>query len=176
MRIPSTTIALAVSLSCFSANKPKEINIPCSKEGRSDSLFFRASNSAKSRDMASAKDKALLVTKQMLSSLIGSTIKATTDNYSTSIESSGATSFKQSFESMTREIVDQQIKKIAVTCEKTSPTKDKMYECFIAVEMPKTALVEEFSKAVANDPKLKVDYDKKKFEAILNQEMKKLGE
>ena len=176
MRMISSSIALAITLTCFSGNKPKEINIPCSKEGHSDSLFFRAGNSAKSRDMASAKDKALLVTKQMMSSLIGSTIKATTDNYTTSITTSGATSFKQTFESMTREIVDQQIKKVAIVCEKTNTTKDKMYECFVAVEMPKTALVEAFSKAIESDPKLKADYDKKKFEAILDQEMKKLGE
>lgn len=170
-----STITLSLLVG-YSGSKPKDIVIPCADKGRSDANFFRASNSAKSRDMASAKDKALLVTKQMLSSLIGSTIKATTDNYSTNIEASGVTSFKQSFESMTREIVDQQIKKIAIVCEKTNKTKDGMYECFLAVEMPKTALIDEFSKAVESDPKLKVDYDKQKFEAILEQEMKKLGE
>jgi hypothetical protein len=175
-----TLIALFISFNCFSISKlsvkPKEIDIPCAKEGRSDANFFRTSGSAKSRDMASAKDKALMVTKQMLSSLISSTIKATTDNYSTSIEAANATSFKQAFESMTREIVNQQIKKIAIVCEKTNKAKDGMYECFLAVEMPKTALIDEFNKAVESDQKLKVDYDKQKFEAILEQEMNKLGE
>jgi hypothetical protein len=175
-----SVIILSLSLVCYSSpgksNKPKDVEIPCADKGRSDVNFFRASNSAKSRDMASAKDKALLVTKQMLSSLIGSTIKATTDNYSTNITVNSASSFKQSFESMTHEIVDQQIKKIAIVCEKTNRTKDGIYETFLAVEMPKTALIDEFNKAVEADPKLKVDYDKQKFEEILNQEMKKLGE
>ncbi|HEY9124531.1 MAG TPA: hypothetical protein PK252_01740 [Bacteroidales bacterium] len=158
------------SLIVLAGNKPKEVKIPCADKGRSDAMYFRASNSAKSNDMARAKDKALMVTKQMLASLIGSTLQAVNDNFA----SSSSTEFKQSMQSISREVVNQQLKSVAIACEKTDKGKDGNYECFIAVEMPKVVLVEEIVKAVDGNDKLKVDFDKKKFEEIFDSEMKKL--
>ncbi len=155
-----------------SDKKPKEVNIPCQKEGLSDASHFRASSSAKSKDMNNAKDKAIISAKQMLASLISSTIVSVTDNYISSTSSNNE--FKQSFESITRETVNQQINRVSITCQQVNKTKDGFYEAFVAVEMPKTMLIDAISSEIEQNEKLRVDFDKNKFMQVFDNEMQKL--
>lgn len=148
----------------------KEIIIPCNEKGRSDAQFFRAAGSAKSRDMASAKDKALISTKQILASLIGSTMKSVTDNYLS--QASSDVSNSQKFETITREIVNQQLKYIVISCEKTQKGKDG-YETFLSLEMPKTAVIQSFVERVNNEPSLKANFNEAEFKKIADQELSK---
>jgi hypothetical protein len=152
----------------------KEINIPCSAEGHSNATYFRASNSAKSKDMAMAKDKAIMLTKQMLSSLISSTMKSVTENYVNQLDASAVSEFKQNFENVTREVVNQQIKDVKITCEKTEKLKTGMYQTFIALEVSKDVIVNGISKSITTDKKLEQQFDEAKFKETFEAEMKKL--
>ena len=149
----------------------KEISVPCTEKGHSDAQFFRASNSAKSRDMSSAKDKALITAKQMLASLIGSSMKSLTDNYMSQNSNDKAAS--QKFETITRELVNQQLKNISVSCEKTQKNKDGNYESFVAVEMPKSTVISSFINQVSSDPTLKAGFDETKFKQMADKELDK---
>lgn len=163
-------IALCIALYSFD-RKPKEIDIPCKQEGLSDNQYFRASGSAKSRDMASAKDKSLLVAKQTLASLVGSTIESVSNNY-TSSQSSTDNSFKETFETLTRETVNQQLKNVNITCQKVNHSKEG-YEVFTAVEMSKIKLVEAISATIRENKSLKSSFDEQKFREIFDSEMQK---
>ncbi len=154
--------------------KEKEITVPCMDKGRSDSQYFRAASSAKSSSQISSKDKSMLVTKQLLSSLIGSTIKSVSNNFSKSIETSKVDGFMQSFDNLTNEFVNQQLRFITITCQTSNKNKDGMFETFTAIEMPKELLFEQLNNSILQDNKLKVDYDQAKFKEIFDAEMKKL--
>ncbi len=151
--------------------KPKEESVPCMKEGISDKTSFRSSSSSKSKDMAFAKDKALNSAKQILASLIGSTIQSVTDNYSASLNNEKSVSFKQAFESITKEIVNQQLKNVKIICEKIVKNKDGMYEAFVAVEISRMDLIDVISNKVIEDKQIGVDFDKQKFLEIFDKEM-----
>jgi len=155
--------------------KPREIEIPCQKEGFSDKQYFRASGSAKSKDMAYAKDKSLLIAMQTLASLISSTIESVSSNYSSSISGENSNSFKEAFETLTRETVNQQLKNVSITCQKTNKTKDG-YEVFTAVEMSKVKLIDAISTNINADPNLKANFDEQKFRKIFDSEMEKFKE
>jgi len=160
--------------SVLNASKPKEVVVPCSDQGRSDSKFFRASSMGKSNNQTSAQDKSLMLTKQTLASLIGSTLSSVSDNYSKTLDASKSQGFKQSFENVTREVVDQQLKFVSIICQKIEKGKDGTFTAYTAIEMPKEILLEQFNNAVSEDKKLKVDYDKDKFKEIFDAEMSKL--
>ncbi|MGC8802890.1 MAG: hypothetical protein ACP5PS_03830 [Bacteroidales bacterium] len=166
-------IVILIPLVAFD-RKPKEVDIPCKQEGLSDSQHFRASGSAKSRDMASAKDKSLLVAKQTLASLIGSTIESVSSSYSSSLSGS-SNSFKEAFETLTRETVNQQLKNVSISCQKVNKTKEG-YEVFTAVEMSKIKLIEAISSNIQENQDLKVNFDEQKFREIFDAEMKKIGD
>lgn len=180
------TIALAMgaapackSKQTVSANK--EIgkileDMPCEEAGKSDKNFFRASSMSTSSDLSLAKEKALLLAKQRMITLINSNTKSVTDRYVNEREMGDAAEFEQKFENLTREVADETLQNIVVTCEKASVLDDKRYRAFVAIEVNKKELLEGYTRKISSDSKIQIDYDKKKFEEIFNQEMEKMAE
>ncbi len=152
-----------------------ELNIPCSKEGRSDRNFFRADNSSTSQNMSLSREKALTMAKQRVSGLIETQVKSVTDRYVNEYEVGDAMDFSGKFENLTREIVNMTLRDVAIICEKTFQEANGRYTTYVAIEVNKETLFNGFDKYVSRDQKLQVDYDKMKFEQIFNEEMDKLA-
>ena len=152
----------------------KEIKIPCQNEGRSDKKNYRADASAKSSNMQASREKALLAAKQRLAGFINSKIKSVTDRYLNETEVADRSNFEQKFENLTREVVNQTLVDVKITCEKTGSIDGGKYQTFIAIEASKVAIKDGISNSLSNNDKIQVDYDKQKFEEIYNQEMEKL--
>lgn len=151
-------------------------NMPCEDKGRSDKNFFRASAMATSSDLSLAKEKALLNAKQRLVTLINSNTKSVTDRYVNEREFGDASEFEQKFENLTREVADETISNIVVACEKASVLDNGKYRGFVAIEVSKDDIMNGINNKLSQNQKLQVDYDKKKFEEIFNQEMQKMAE
>ncbi len=152
----------------------QEITIPCQDQGRSDKNFFRASATAKSANLNTAKQKALLNAKQTLAANIASTIKSVTENYVNEMDAAGASEFEQSYQNMTKEVVNQKLSSVTVTCEKYYEAEGGGYEAFVAVEMSKEEIVAAAENAISKDKKLEVMYDREKFRQKFDEEMSKL--
>ncbi|MBI9060386.1 MAG: hypothetical protein JEZ14_00215 [Marinilabiliaceae bacterium] len=151
-------------------------SLPCEDAGRSDKKFFRSSAMATSSDLSLAKEKALLNAKQRIVTLINSNTKTVTDRYVNEREFGDASEFEAKFENLTREVADETISNLVVTCEKASVLDNGKYRGFVAVEVSKEDIMNGINNRLSNDAKLQVDYDKKKFEDIFNQEMEKMAE
>jgi len=154
----------------------QEISIPCADQGRSNAEFFRASSVGKSSDMAMSREKALVLTKQRLASLIGSKLKSVTERYAQDLDAGGASEFNQTFENMTRDVVNQQLQDISITCEKTFEAEGGGYETFIALEVSKDVIYNGIDKGISRDKKLEVMYDREKFREKFDAEMEKMDE
>lgn len=149
-------------------------DLPCQKEGRSDKKYFRAYADAKSQNLNMARTKALTQAKANLASVINTTIKTVNDNYMNERQFGDKLEFEAKFESLTREVVKQELSNIEVICEQQSVTKDGLYNKFIAIQIDKGSLVEAVESKLSKDQKLQVDYDKMKYEQVLEKEMEKL--
>lgn len=154
----------------------KEITVPCADKGRSDATFFRASSSGTSRDMATSREKALLLTKQRLASLISSTMKSVTERYVNEMDVADASEFEQTFENMTRDVVKQKLVEVTITCEKVGQKDDGSYETYLAVEVSKDAIYNGIDKGISRDKKLEVMYDREKFREKFDEEMSNLSD
>ena len=151
-------------------------DLPCTKEGRSDKKFFRASSMATSTDLQLSKEKALLLAKQRLVTLIKSTTKTVTDRYINERGFSNKSEVESKFENITREVANETLSNVVVACEKSSVLDDGRYNAFIAIEVNRDDVLTGMESRLSNDKKLQIDYDKKKFEEIFNQEMDKMRE
>ena len=152
----------------------EEIETPLSgKEFQSNKEFYRAKNSGASPDMATARKIALTNAKAEVAGLISSKIKSVTDNYTNQRSTANAQDFENKFENMTREVVSQQLNDVAIIGEKTFK-KGTGYEVWVAVEVSKQAILDGLNNKISKDQKLQIDYDKKKFEEVYNQEMEKM--
>ncbi|MCW3786551.1 hypothetical protein [Plebeiibacterium sediminum] len=186
-----SALAIALLLGAYSCKSKEKIasevktnsevgtileNMPCESAGKSDKKFFRAFSMATSSDLSLSKEKALLLAKQRLVTLIQSNTKSVTDRYVNERELTSASEFEQKFENLTREVADETISNIVVACEKSSVLPDKKYRSFVAIEVEKEELLNSMNDKISNNAKLQMDYDKQKYEEIFNQEMEKLAE
>jgi hypothetical protein len=155
----------------------KEITLPfSSREYKTDEDFFRARNVGKSPDLATAKKIALNNAKSELASNIQTTIKKVTDQYTNQRTISNKQEFENKFEELSREVTNLTISNIRVKDEKVFKEEDGSYTYWVAIEADKKNIFDNIERKISNDAKLKLDYDKKKFEEIFNAEMKKLAQ
>jgi hypothetical protein len=153
----------------------KELDIPCSdNEFHSDKTHFRGTGMAKSTNLSAARRKANLDANTMLAAGVNRTIKSVTDRYTQDITVGDASEFAEKFEMMTRDVVNQTLNNVSVVCNKTFQ-KDGTYDVYIAVEVAKDEMLNNISDKISKDDRLRLDYDKMKFENIFNQEMEKLA-
>ena len=153
----------------------KLIEVFCSGDDyRSDKSNFRANSIGESSDQVTARKKAMSNAKADLAGLIQTVIKGTTDNYVNSREFNNVEEVEERFESLTREVLNQQLNNIKVICEKQTVTKEGRYKTYVAIEMSVDALEEALNNKLSKDQRLKVDYDYEKYKDTFNKEMEKL--
>lgn len=152
-----------------------ELNIPCSNEGRSDKDFFRADNNATSQNMSLSRERALTLAKQRLAGLIETQIKSVTDRYVNEYDVGDRQEFSGKFENLTREVVNQTLRDVAIICEKNFQEQNGRYTTYVAIEVNKETLFNGFDNYISRDEKLRVDYNKQQFERIFNEEMERMA-
>ncbi len=187
MALATSAILLSGLNACKSKQKAKkqdiqtntgstEIVLPFSgKDYRSDEEHFRARNSGHSTDMATAKKIAMTNAKSEIASNIQTTLKKVTDQYTNQRTVGNKLDFENKFEELVREVTNQELTDVRLLDEKLFKESDGTYTHWVAIEIPKKSLLEHIDKSIGNNEKLKLDYDKMKFQQIFDEEMKKLA-
>jgi len=154
-----------------------EISVPFSESKyRSDNDAFRAKQVGKSPDLATAKKIAFQNAKSEMAANINSTIKRVTDQYTNQRTIGNAQEFENKFEELAREVVNLEISNVKEIGEKIFKEPDGAFSYWICVEAGKKEVFDKLDAKISNDAKLKLDYDKQKFQQIFDAEMKKLAE
>ncbi|HEY8402726.1 MAG TPA: hypothetical protein VIK89_15765 [Cytophagaceae bacterium] len=136
--------------------------------------YFRANSLGESTDQVAAKKKAMSNAKAELASMVNTTIKGVIDNYLNSREFNNKEELEERFESLTREVINQEISGIKVICEEHTKTQENTYKTYLAIELSADKLASSIKERLANDERLKIDYDYEKFKKTFDEEMKKL--
>ncbi|HNW68614.1 MAG TPA: hypothetical protein PKK66_07185 [Bacteroidales bacterium] len=154
-----------------------EVVIPFSdKQYQTDKDNFRAKNSGKSPDMATAKKIALMNAKTELAAAIQSVIKSVTEQYTNQRSVADAQEYENKFEEIARMVVNQQLNDVRTIGEKLFKESDGKYTYWVAIEMPKDAVQKALCEKISADSKLQLDFDKHQFEKTFNEEMQKFEE
>lgn len=155
-----------------------EITTPFdSKEYRSDEENFRSKQSGKSPDLATAKKIAYQNARAEMAANINATVKRVTDQYTNQRTVGNTQEFENKFEELSREVVNLEMSNVKELGQKTfQDPSDKAYIVWIALEANKKGVFDKIDQKISSDAKLKVDYDKQKFQQIFDAEMKKLVE
>lgn len=154
-----------------------EITVPFStKEYRSDATAFRAKQVGKSPDIATAKKIAFQNARAEMAANINATVKRVTDQYTNQRTVGNAQDFENKFEEQSREVVNLEMSNVKEIGEKIFKEPDGGYSYWIAIEADAKGVFDKIDSKVSSDDKLKLDYDKQKFQQIFDSEMKKLGD
>ena len=185
MRKVFLVVATVAMLTGFNACKAKksidkvtgaqEIELPFSEKAyQTDKDYFRAKNTGKSPDLATSKKIAMQNAKSEVASSIQSTIKKVTDQYTNQRTVGDKQEFENKFEELAREVVNQTLNGVKIIGEKTFKETDGRYTYWIALEVSKESVLNGVDGAISKNAKIQLDYDKKKFQEIMDQEMSKM--
>lgn len=173
-------LAAAMVAGCKGKEKlPKgeeEVNVPCSgSDYFTTKSHFRANSLGESQDQVTSKRRALTNARAELAASISTMVKTVTDNYVISREFNNREEVEERFESLNREIVDQQLSGIRTICEKLVRTNQGNYKTYIAIELSADELVSAYNQRLSKDERLRIDYDYEKFKETFDREMDKLS-
>lgn len=153
-----------------------EVIVPCSgSEYLSTSDAFRSNSIGESSDQVISKKKALTNVRAELAASVQATVKTVTDNYVNSREFNNKEEVEERFESLNREVVNQEISGTAIICEKQTRTSEGRYKTYIAMEISTSDLLQAYNERLSKDDRLKIDYDYEKFKKTFEEEMSKMG-
>lgn len=176
-------IYISTFLSFFFANlfsqATKEVSasqFPCQGgKYESDKTAYRGAGYAESSDLTIARDKALILAKEALANSIKSQINSTTSLYLSSKTTSSISEFKQEFESINNESVDETLEGVIVICQKQERIKGNINKFWIACEIGTMPVINKIEEKIYSSKSLKIDFDKERFEKIFNSELEKLS-
>lgn len=150
-------------------NQETEVTVPCDDKV-TDKEFFRGFGIGQSKDLNTARDKARMAANTELAGSISTLIKRVAEKY---VNDAGQTSsdYAETFEAMTKEVIQQQISNVSVACNKTTRTTDNMYKVYMATEARKDEVFATLERNAAANKKLETIYDREKFRKNFNDEM-----
>lgn len=154
-----------------------EVKVLCSgPEFFTDEKNFRSNNLGESMDQATAKKKALSNARADMASAINTQVKAVIDNYVNSREMNNKEEAAERYESLAREVVNQQLTGTKTICEKMMKVNATgNYKCYVAIELSAQDLMAAYNDRLSKDDKLKIDYDYEKFKETFDKEMEKMA-
>ena len=169
--------ALAVSATVSSCGKrsvatvagEKEVSVPCDDK-RTDKDFFRGLGIGQSKDLNTAREKARMNANAELSGSITTLIKQVAERYVNDAGQSPS-DYAETFEAMTKQVINQQISNVSVACHKTMQTKDGMYKVYMAVEANKNEVYKALEQQAEANKKLETLFNREKFRQNFDAEM-----
>jgi hypothetical protein len=174
-------LAAFIAVGCASTRKEKigvKIEEPLD-DVKTDNRYWRAVGNGESIQSEMAKKIARTNALAKLASQIEVTVKQVNDDYSSQLQVSDRQEVNQKFESLTRTVVKQTLTDVKDVKDEMRFLKDKdRYNYYLGIEVNKKEywerLKDQMSQAISRDERLKVSYDKKKYEETFDKEMKKL--
>ncbi len=153
----------------------KEVIVPCSgPDYFTNDKVFRANSLGESSDQRTAGLRALTNARNDLATSISVTVKTVTDNYVNSREFNNKEEILERFESLNREVVNQELSGVRTICERLVRTKEGRYKSYVAIELGSDTLIKAYNERLSTDERLRIDYDYEQFKKTFEAEMDKM--
>ena len=148
-----------------------------SKEYQTDAENFRAVESGRSPDLSTAKQIATQNARSLMAANVNAKVKKVASNFTKQQTVGNPQEFANDFTSQSLEVVNEELSNTHQIGQKTfQDPSDKSYTVWIALEANKKSIFEKLDSKISGDKKLKLDYDKQKYQQIFEAEMKELAE
>ncbi len=169
-------VMVAVLLWSCSAAPGKKVNEPFTgSKYQTNNKYFRAKGNGQSNSQQVAKSKAMTNAKTNLAGSVRSNMKRVADAYIAETGNENASDLSDKFQSLSREIVNQEIGDIRTIGDQTYQQDDGTYKTYIALEAKKKSMYKWLKKWAELDK----NTDEKTLEAyqkMLDKEIQRLEE
>ena len=149
-----------------------EVIIPCSGLNYfTTTEVFRANSMGESIDVNVAQRRAMSNARAELAASIESTVKEVTDSYTISREANNKEALGQRYESLSRTVVNQELRGIKVICIKYTQTESGRYKAYVAIELSAQHLVDAYYEKLAEIYEFTTDEDFENFKKTFEDKM-----
>jgi len=167
--------AMIADTGCNSSRKA--LSLPFDgKQYQTDNNYFRARSSGSSPDLETAKRIALQLARTEMATNIQATMKVVSEIYTNQMQVGNVQEFGQTFDAISRQVVDQTLNDVKTIGEKAFQEADGRYRYWVAIEMNKEPVVRGLEERISNEDKMKLEFDRYRFRQIFDEEMQKFQE
>lgn len=167
---------LLIGLTSCASTRPsgmKEDVTPMTGEQyHSDENYFRAVQNGVSTDRSIAQKIAMQNCRQELAANIQAELQLVIESYLNVMNTSLGTENESQYEEMSYTTVQQKLLDIQIVEEKIY-REDDHFRYYVCMQMPKIEIEKAIEDSLANDEKLKLNFDREKFKEIFNSKLKK---
>lgn len=157
----------------------KSINTPFSeRKYKSDKEYFRAVGNSESVKEATALDKARAAARAQIAEEAETAVRRVTERYVQENEVDNDMDYVASFEGLTRTATQNVLRgvteinsEVFVKTIKDGKEKKYVYNAYVALELNRNELKKQIENSAMKDEKLKIKFDKSKFEETFNKEL-----
>ena len=138
----------------------------------SNKKYFRQSATVKHPDLGESEYEATQFAKQQMAENISQKIKSVTERYSKTRTINDKIVYDKLVEGLTRLSTEISLSDVKVICSKVIRIKNESnYQRFVAIEMPKEALLNEMESKISEDDAMYQDYRRSEMRKILEAEL-----
>ncbi len=153
----------------------KKVDVPgweTIRKTESDKHYYRAEGNALSTRESSAKTKAMMQAKRMLSEEIQQKVKSVSEMYTNEAEIGDQTEFMQSMESLTMVSTKNILLGVSISgYELYFKKKNNKYNAYVLLEVKKEDIKNALINEISKDDKLNLKFNKEKFKEVFDKEM-----
>lgn len=157
----------------------KSLNTPFSdKKYKSNKEYFRAVGNAESVKEATALDKARAAARAQIAEEAETAVRRVTERYVQENEMGNDMDYVASFEGLTRTATQNVLRgvvemdsEVFVKTIKDGGDKKYVYNAYVALELNRDELKKQIENTAMKDERLRVKFDKSKFEETFNKEL-----
>ena len=142
----------------------------------SNGEYVRANDVGESMDQSVSKKKAYSNARAAMAASLQTLVKTVNENFVESSEYSNKEVVLEKFQSLTYEVVKQELNGVRTLCEKVTKTSNNTYKTYVAIELAGDELASACGSKLSQDEKLKIDFDLEQYKKTFEKQMKQFEE
>ena len=142
-------------------------------EFNTDKDHFRSTATGTSLSRETAKKMSRSNAEDKLARSIQSTIEVVTDNYVNSSKFNNKEEVTETFNNLSRTIVNQELRGAVVICEKLTQKPDGSFVSYIAIELSGDQIAQAYNERLSKDERIMAEFNYENFKETFDEEMSK---
>ena len=142
----------------------------------SNAEHVRANDVGESQDQSVSKKKAYTNARTAMAASLQTLVKTVNENYVESSEYNNKEEVLEKFQSLTYEVIIQELDNTGTLCEKVTKTSNNKYKTYVAIELAGDELTSACGSKLSQDEKLKIDFDLDRYKKTFEKQMKQYEE
>lgn len=164
----------------YASSGPKTVGVdiilPCVDESMDDTEYFRDFGEGQALTIQDARTAAIKAARGMIHRKLAEFVQGVSSDYSRTVSSgqSGASKTQSMLEDLFDGVVSDMLNHSEKICEKMQQSEDGNYHSFIAIQIPKGAMINKMANALSANEELEIEFNRDQFRKFAEDKAAKM--